>query len=94
MVGAHPVGSRLQGLPLRGRQILEGCAQFGLRELERAHVLRRQRVKALRVVQHGGIAAGLDIGQDVGHTLLDGRIGIGRPLQTRLQGLIEVGLRA
>ena len=38
-------------------------------------------IKALGVFQYRCIAALVHVGQDIGHALLDGRVGVGRPMQ-------------
>ena len=79
------LGSRLEGDPAAG-----GSLEFGLRQLQCSHRSGMHAIKARRVVQHGGVAALLHIGQDVGCALLDLRIRLGRPVQPRL----ELGLKA
>lgn len=63
-----------------------------LGQLQRRHGIGLQAVKACRVFQHGVIAAGLDIGQDVGDPLLDGCIRVRRPVQTLREIMLELGI--
>jgi len=91
VVAAHPLGRGLQGIALGGGNGVERRLEIGLREFQRRHGLCRQAVEAGRVVEHGGIAARLHIGQDVGHALLDGCIRVGGPMQAIAEGGFEIG---
>jgi hypothetical protein len=51
-----------------------------------------QIVKSRCVFEHRRIATLLHIGQDVGHALLDGGVGVGRPMQALLKQGFKVGL--
>jgi hypothetical protein len=79
-------------LRARLRQAVEGGFQLLLGQLQRRHGIGLQAVKACRVLQHGGVAALLHIGQDVGHALLDGRIRVRRPMQTLRKIMLELGI--
>jgi hypothetical protein len=59
----------------------KAALKLGLRQLQRRHRVGLQAIEALGVFQHRRIAALLHVGQDVGHALLDGRVGVGRPMQ-------------
>ena len=82
VVAAHALGSGLQRVALGLRNGVERGLEVGLGQLQRRHVGGREAIEAGGVLQHRRIAALLHIGQDVGHALLDGRIGVGRPMQT------------
>ncbi|MNV98924.1 hypothetical protein D3C71_1942350 [compost metagenome] len=91
MVAAHALGGRLQRFALDIGQAVKRGLELGRRQLQRRQAVRGQAVEALRVFEHGGIAALLHIGQDVGHALLDRCIGIGRPMQAGLEGSFKIG---
>ena len=91
VVAAHTRGSVLQGLLLHLGQALEGGFQLGLGQLQRRHAVGLQAVKTCGVLQHRCIATGFHIGQDIGHALLDGGIGVGRPMQALLKLGFKVG---
>ena len=92
VVAAHTACRRLQRFALGSRQAVEGGFQLLLGQLQRRHGIGLQAVKACRVFQHGVIAAGLDIGQDVGDPLLDGCIRVRRPVQTLREIMLELGI--
>ncbi|MNS95365.1 hypothetical protein D3C72_1296210 [compost metagenome] len=91
VVAAHAARGRFQGLALLGGQALEGRLEFVLFKLQRSHALNLQAIKAGGVLQHSRIAALLHIGQDVCHTLLDGCIRIGRPMQALRKIMLKSG---
>ena len=91
VVTANTLGSGLERTALLGGNAVECRFEFCLRQLQRTHVGHGQCVKARGVLQHGGIATGLHVGQDVGHTLLNGSIGVGRPVQAGLELLLKIG---
>jgi hypothetical protein len=64
-----------------------------LGQLQRLQAVGLQAVKTRGVLQHRGITAHLHIAQDVGHALLNGGIGIGRPVQTRLELGIKLAIK-
>ena len=92
VVVAHPVGGGLQGVALGWGDGLEGVLQLGTGQLQRGDALSHHAVKARGVVQHGGIAAHAHVGQDVGHPLLDGVVGLGRPVQHAAKLGFEIGV--
>ena len=55
---------------------LEGGLQFLARELQGRHVVGRQMVEPGRVLEHGGVATLLHVGQDLALQLLDVRDGL------------------
>ena len=61
---------------LRRRPCSSAWREFQLRQRGR-----RKRVEAVGVLQHRRVAALLHVRQDVSHTLLDLRVGFGRPMQ-------------
>ncbi|MNL58622.1 hypothetical protein D3C87_1822720 [compost metagenome] len=77
MVAAHTLGSGLQGIALGLRNGVERGLEVRLRQFQRRHVGGREAVETGGVLQHGGVATLLHIGQDVGHALLYGRVGVG-----------------
>jgi hypothetical protein len=81
VVAAHAGGGGLQRVALHGGNGVESGLELGLRQLQRRHGVGLQAVKALRCIPARRIAALLHVGQDVGHALLDGRVGVGRPMQ-------------
>ena len=66
--------------------------QLVLRDFELSHVGGIQTVKSSGVFEHRRITARLHIGQDVGHALLDGGIGVGRPVQALGKSGLEIGV--
>ena len=92
VVTAHPRGSVLQGLLLHAGQAVKRGFEFGLGQFQGGHVGGLQTVKTLGVFQDGSVATRFHIGQDVGHALLDGGIGVGRPMQALLKQGFKVGL--
>jgi hypothetical protein len=62
-----------------------------LRQLEFRHGRGTEPVEAARVLEHRIVAALLHVGQDVGHHLLDGRVGVRGPMQPRLEFSVEAG---
>jgi len=94
VVAAHAGGRRLQGVALqRGQRIKRGF-ELGLREFQRRHAGGVQAIEARGVVQQRRIAARADIGQDVGHALLDGRILVGGPMQAGRKICFKTGTSA
>src|SRR5690606_18196623 len=81
VVAAHALGGGLQRVALGLWNGVERGLEVGLGQLQRRHVGGAEAIKAGGVFQHGRIATLLYVGQDVGHTLLDGRVGVGRPMQ-------------
>ena len=70
-------------------QAVKGGLEFGLGQLQRRQIGRIQAIKAGGVLQHGGIAALLHIGQDGGHALFNGRVLLHRPVQTLRKILLK-----
>ena len=81
VVAAHAGSGGLQRVALHGGNGVESGLELCLRQLQRRHGVGLQAIKALGVFQYRCIAALLHVGQDVGHALLDGRVGVGRPMQ-------------
>ena len=92
VVLAHTGRSGLKGIALCSRKAVECRLQFSLGDLQRLHIRRLQTVKTLGVIEHGRIATLLHIGQDVGHALLDGGVGVGRPMQAGREGRFKTGI--
>jgi hypothetical protein len=89
VVLAHARGGSAAGLALGLGNGVVGGLEFGLRQLQRRHVGSRKAVEAGGVLQHGGVAALLHIGQDVGHALFDGGVLLRRPVQARCEFSIK-----
>ena len=85
MVGAHTAGSRLQCIALGSGNRMKRRLELSLRQLQRGHVRYIQRIETGGVFQHCRVAALLHIGQNTGHPLLDGGVGVGRPVQAGLE---------
>jgi hypothetical protein len=66
--------------------------QFRLRDFKFGHAGGVQTIEALGVVEHRRIPPFLHIGQDVGHTVLDGGIGVGRPVQALGKSGLKAGI--
>ena len=66
VVGANARGGGLQGVALRGGQAVKRLFEFGLRQLQRRHVVRTELIPARGVLQYSGIAPTTHIGQDGG----------------------------
>jgi len=92
VVAAHTACGGFQCFALVCRQAVESGLEFFLGQLQRGHGVGAQAVKAGGVLQHGGIAALLHIGQDVGHTLFDGGVRVRRPMQTRSEIMLKLGI--
>ena len=92
VVAAHPLGGLGQGFRLLRGQAVEGGPQLLARQLQRAERRGVQVVEAGGVRQHGGIAAGAHVGQDLGDARLDRGIGLGGPVQHALELRVEVGV--
>ena len=82
----------LQSVPLRCRQAVQGSLQLGLGDLQGLHAGGLQSIKTLGVLQHRRITALLHIGQDGGHALLDGGVGVGRPMQAGPKSHFKTGI--
>ncbi|MPN09900.1 hypothetical protein SDC9_157193 [bioreactor metagenome] len=91
VVAAHALGGGRERAFLRIVQAVESGLQLGLRELQLGHALDVERVESRGVFQHRRVAALLHIGEDVRHALLDGRVRIGRPMQSRREVSLERG---
>ena len=89
---AHAARSRFQRFALGYGQAVESSLQLGLGQLQCSHGISAQAIKAGGVLQHGGIAALLHIGQDVGHALLDGCIRVCRPMQAFSKIMLKLGI--
>ena len=61
-------------------------------QLERGHRGRLQSIEARGVLEHRRVAAAAHVGHDLGHARLDGRVGLGRPVQHAREGGLEVRL--
>ena len=92
VVAAYAGGGVLQGAFLRFGQAVKRGFEIGLLQLQVRHGGGLQTVKARGVVQHGGVAARFHIGKNVGDALLDGRIGVSRPMQTLLKQRFKICL--
>ena len=92
VVAAHALCGRLQSLTLLRRNAVKRGLKFGLGQLQLGYRRSLHMVPAGGVLQHGGIAALLNIAQDGGHTGLNGRIGVRRPMQARLEGGLKLAL--
>ena len=92
VIAADPGRRSLQCVLLHFWQAVECRLQFILLQLQFGHVAHLQAIETRRVFQHRGITTLLHVGQDVGHTLLDLGIGIRAPVQTRLEGGLEIRL--
>jgi hypothetical protein len=77
MVAANPRCGRLQRRALSVRQPFKSRFEFGLRQLQGLHTARLKPVETAGVLEHGGIATQLHVGQNRGDTLFNRCIGIG-----------------
>ena len=92
VVAANAGRRVLQGTFLRFGQAVESGFEIGLLQLQIRHARGLQTVKSRGVVQHGGIATRFHIGQYVCHALLDGGVGVRRPVQALLKHSFKIGL--
>ena len=92
VVAAHARGRVLQSGFLRGGKALKRGFQLGLGQLQSGHAVGLQPIETRGVLEHRGVTAPLHIGQDVSHALLDGGVGVGRPMQTLLKLGFKIGL--
>jgi hypothetical protein len=92
VVAAHTLGSRLQGFSLGGGDGFKRGLEFFASEFKLCEGGGLHAVKTLGVFEHRCVAALLHISQDVGHTLLDGAVGVGAPVQAGFELGFKVGL--
>jgi hypothetical protein len=91
VVVAYTGGGGLQGLPLNQRQCIKRLPELRLRQFQLCQTARLQTIKTRRVVQHGGIATLLNVGQNFGHTLFNASVGFSRPMQSRPKIKLKAG---
>ena len=85
VVGPHALGCEQQRVALRLGNTLECIFQLLRAQLQLGHGRNVDTIKAPRVFEHGGITTLLHIVQDFRDARFDRRIGITRPVQTRLE---------
>src|SRR5690606_21651899 len=93
VVAAHAVGSGLQRVALCLGQSVEGGLEVALREFEFGHALRSEAIETRGVFEHGCVAALFHVADDFGHSLLEGGVGRGSPVQALGEPGFEIGLR-
>jgi hypothetical protein len=75
MVAAHAVGRGLERLALLAGRPASACCNALLRDFKFGHRTDACRPsKRLRVLDHGGVAADFDVGEDGGDRALDGLV--------------------
>ena len=92
VVGTHTLGGRFERGAAIGGQASECFFQFVARQFEVGHRGGAEAVEAVAVVDHSGIAARLDVGQDGGDGALDGVVGGRLEGEQRFQFRRKVGV--
>ena len=92
VVDAHALRRRFKRGTLRGRQAVERRLHFRPRQFEIGHAARTQAIETVGALDHRGIAARLDVGQDAGDGAFDTLIGRRLEGEQRVHLCREIGV--